>query len=216
MCHVRNLIVISVSMVLMTLPERATAFSWNPLAWFDAEPKKASAADSLRISVQKVCLQEATSFTHYARKNPFQIGAVGCMATAMGCMRYFAALQTSLQKNDVWALWKQDVASEQLKTKYDAQVTQELLHAIQVRYIKLYDIADFVGPIQSFMVDIDSEIEDLKRYNRYACWLQSIGLRRCVAAELYSSSHERIERLTALKVLCLHWLSKTKLELAFA
>lgn len=207
----------------------AESASWNPTSWFPAESKRNSSPlkvwhEALRKSfvyqplkaLQHSCTQEATRLVHYIQQHPVQTAIGSCLIAAIAFRKHIKAIEQRLQQHDAWSVWRRDVSVAQKKNQYDAAFAQELLHTIQVRYMKLASIEDFMGPIQQFMHDNAAELQDMQSYVRTARWLQSIGLQRCVDMKLYHEANERIERLELLKVVCLHWLSKTKLELACA
>lgn len=215
-------------LVLISVPNMLEPVSWSSSSWFAGASKQKSSGyvesclTALRTSffgkpfkaLQRLCTQEATHLVHYVKQHPIQTVACGCLVTAVGFMRSIKKLEQSLQQPAAWSLWKREIAPAQKRHQYDAHFAHELLHAIQVRYMKLTDIADFMGPIRSFMQDLEHELESVQRYARGARWLQQLGLHHCIDAHLYAESSERIERLEMLKHVCLQWLSKAKLESA--
>lgn len=212
----------AVVVFMMVTSATAGAISWNPVTWFYTEQKKQEqpSVNHYWKTFQKshiyAAMQQMQKTFHtapqvqYARQHPRLVG-MACAAVGITLfLRSFARLQATLQKNDAWAHWKHDVGLS--STKYDGTLTHELLHEIQVRYMRLHAITDFMGPIRSFMADSAKEKDDLQRYARYARWLQNCGLYCCVDTELVTQTDERIERIETLRALCVHWLAKTKLD----
>lgn len=192
--------------LLVCMPHAVGAISWNPLTWFAEEQKK---HDVPWIRNYWKTFQKSYAYRS-ACNHPQQVVIAGSALCVTILLRSFTKLQATLQKNNAWAHWKRDALL--VHTKNDTTVTHELLHEIQIRYMKLHAITDFMGPIRSFMADVTQERNDLRRYARYARWLQNCGLYCCVDAELVSQVDERIERLETLQGLCVQWLAKTKLD----
>jgi hypothetical protein len=197
------------SLVFWTLPQQAV--SWNPTTWFQDAPKKHEySLTSLFNTASRFCQTHAQPYMHYARHHQQQLAVGAGLLAVSVCMRSFTKLQAALQKPDAWAHWKHTVPLA--RHMMNEQLSYELLHEIQVRYMKLHAVADFMGPVRTFMQDVRDEIGFLRRYRRQARLLQNCGLYVMVDSELVLQIDERIERLEALRLICLHWLAKTKLD----
>lgn len=156
--------------------------------------------------------QKSIELLNYIKQHPLETSTAAFVAVGVYLLHRMSILREHVQHNKAWALWQEEETT--VVRRSAMPVTADLLlHEIQVRYFDVERIADFIGPVQQFVVDIDSEAAQLEAYAWYARKLKRIGLRRFIDMNLYNEIDQRIKRLHDLKELCMQWLSKAKLGL---
>ena len=126
-----------------------------------------------------------------------------CLATYTLLQIYGIYLTYELDHRYRWSLWKQEKISFQ---------TDELLAAIQQKYIQAAIMTDAITPLISFLKDLEREERYLCHFITFSEWSEKWYLthisyykpeRRCVY-------ERRLEQLLILKKIFLDWLSAFK------
>ena len=111
-----------------------------------------------------------------------------------------------------WCNWKTEEPFQSLK-KYDKkELAQDLLEAIQNRYLNSSQATDHVGPLNSFLEDYRRELYIFRSYFFIATWIKRLHLTRIfpINNQDIELLKERIERLCYIKAIFFEWAADYK------
>lgn len=170
---------------------------------FDYYKKKAS--DAYSTSTQWV--------TDYRYHLLFAAGVISYLTlyyVAHNGFNYF-------RKPSLWSSWKPEYPLEQLFSLPQEAVTQELIVAIQTRYMSCENPTDCIQPLVYFVKDIDHEIKNLRWYKTYFTWLDRLYLSRITFTrpDYATEIERRLERLSYIKHTFGQWIAQQNLMYAF-
>lgn len=158
------------------------------------------------------CYSYPKRIATYIKSHPC-LAASQC-ASALGLVSAIRirALRLKLQNPQLWSLWKYDSTT----MSHEPLSDDELLYEIQGRYFNPLQPVDFVEPLRLFFNDIIAEESLLKNYHSYAQFFIRLRLSMFIDRGLAQSIPQRLERLNYVRVLCLEWISKSKVPAARA
>ena len=106
-----------------------------------------------------------------------QKAKIACSATiACYCALWYQIHTTNAIVNhqQSWSNWKKHLSMEELLTSPQQTISSELVHAIQSLYIDPENPADFIFPLIQFSLNIEKEIEALKKQLKIYSWIQRL------------------------------------------
>jgi hypothetical protein len=109
-----------------------------------------------------------------------------------------------------WINWRKEISTEQLVGYNHQTLAQDLLKSVQVRYLDVQNQGNLLLPIAQFLKDLDSEIQDAKKY---VWWYELLHrfygeYTFMLQAAKYEQVKDGIMRLEFLKSLFLSWFTK--------
>ncbi len=151
----------------------------------------------------------------YAKENSMQlsVGAVG--AIYAGIWFRFIYLHHRIFKPDTWASWKNKSDLDELQSISQAQLSRELVLAIQKKYQAADKIADFITPLMAFIVDVNSEMNHI---NSFIWQYESLKKIKLIAlfpgyGKTVKLLREKLKRLLFLKNVFGSWMAEYKISM---
>ncbi|MCA9770334.1 hypothetical protein KC460_03115 [Candidatus Dependentiae bacterium] len=119
-----------------------------------------------------------------------------------------------IQDNTHWFGWHRDCSLEQLLSYSQDEITNQLIVAIESRYVTAQNPTNFFDPLMHFMQDIDDEIKHLHHYKKLFLWLDRFYLASITFANTQHCLHiqEKIDRLAYIKHLFGRWIAQQNLQ----
>ena len=146
----------------------------------------------------------------FAKENSGLLIAGVSVSAAAYWLHTFMRLYKKINKVDNWSFWREEDVQKITSFQMGESITPQLLHEIQVRYLDVQNITDFMGPMSRFLHDIDKEIADLKEFNQLYGILNTIVCGIFVSRCRICDIPDRIKRLLILKGICVQWLLSIK------
>lgn len=138
----------------------------------------------------------------------------GLVATCYCCV-CATAIRGNLyvKKPELWCAWKSSLSFEQLLAIPHTELTKELVHEIQRRYLEPEMIEDFFEPLVLFMNDVSQEMNNLTYYRNLATWTKRLHMSWIIPInwQRYNKITTHIQRLLFIKNLFLTWAAEYKM-----
>lgn len=109
-----------------------------------------------------------------------------------------------------WTHWKKEISTDLLVGYNHQALAQDLLKAIQIRYVDVQNQGNILLPIAQFLKELDREIQDAQRYVWwYECLDRFYGKYTFfLRVEKYQEVKDARTRLEFLKSLFISWFTK--------
>lgn len=122
------------------------------------------------------------------------------------------SLNYALGQNTNWSTWHDTLTLEELLARAQHDLARDLLTAIQRHYTTPEKLDDIIGPLISFVRDVDTEILQLHQIVNVHTWIDRLRISFLFPKQslLVSQAQDKIHRLTYLKNLLLNWVSEHK------
>lgn len=119
-----------------------------------------------------------------------------------------------LAQKDLWSSWHQELPLEELLAIPQSQFSKELLQEIQRRYTDPAAVTDLLRPLNTFLIALDKEEEQLRWYEYVYSWIQYAHLNKIIflSTALFSKLTERLQRLAYIKNVFHSWAAQYQLE----
>lgn len=119
-----------------------------------------------------------------------------------------------LAQKDLWSSWRPDLTLEELLAIPQAQLSKELLQEIQRRYTDPAAVTDLLRPLNSFLLALDKEEEQLRAYQSLYSWLEYTRASKIIVASTiqFSRIESRLQRLAYIKNIFHSWAAQYQLE----
>ncbi|NBV40274.1 hypothetical protein EBR77_00335, partial [bacterium] len=136
------------------------------------------------------------------------IGSVVSLYFYIHYILYYYSWMTYQSRS--WVHWKKEISTVQLVGHNHQALAQDLLKAVQIRYVDVQNQGNILLPIAQFLKDLDSEIQDAKKY---VWWYELLHrfygeYTFMLQAAKYEQVKDGIMRLEFLKSLFLSWFTK--------
>jgi hypothetical protein len=117
-----------------------------------------------------------------------------------------------MKEQGAWCNWKAKEPFETFKSIDKKELAQELLEAIQNRYLNSSNATDHVGPLNSFLEDYRRELYIFRSYFFIATWIKRLHLTRIfpINNQDIGFLKERVERLCYIKAIFFEWAAHYK------
>jgi hypothetical protein len=149
----------------------------------------------------------ASSATRSVRDSFVTLSLVA--ATSLYALLYYDLYTTRrlLKNQESWCGWKQHCTLDYLATQPRQELNDQLLLAIQERYMSMEDPTNSTAPVAAFLPALNKEIERLERYcywaKRTLSWYCAFAVG--VDKKMYEKAQEAIARLRFIKKIFIQW-----------
>ncbi len=129
-----------------------------------------------------------------------------CYSLAQG-KRYLA-------QKDLWSSWHPDLSFEELLAVPQAHLSKELLQEIQRRYTDPAAVTDLLRPLNSFLIAVEKEEEQLRSYESLYSWITYTHMDKILwpSTAPLSRIESRLQRLAYIKNVFHSWAAQYQLE----
>ena len=117
-----------------------------------------------------------------------------------------------MRNKGAWCNWKAEVLFEIFKNSDKKELAEELLEAIQTRYLNTSNPTDHVGPLNNFLEDYRRELHIFRSYFFIATWIKRLHLTKIfpINNQDIELLKEKIERLCYIKAIFFEWTNEYK------
>ncbi len=146
-------------------------------------------------------------------KGKIVVGAIGgTYLTMCSLLLYFGY---KIMQRTTWSAWKDNIPYDMLHVIPHQELGKELLYAIQQQYQTSHNLTDFLTPLISFLQDVDRELSVLNQFLTLHIWIETLRLSLIFPHQenLLQNAEEKVQRLTYLREVFMHWVTDYKITL---